>query len=161
GGVRVDGAAAGGKGAAAATDYPRPSLRGDAVFVAGGKRLVEVDRAEGRARHEADLGTEFDPKDGRVVVGMSELVVDTAGRGRGGGCGGRGRQGGARGARGVSPPPPGVALGGGAGIAEATRPPGARVRARGAGAGDEGTPPARPSAPGEYWEAKGPPRTAG
>ena len=74
--VRVEGApAAGGKGAAG--EVPRPSARGQSVFLATGTRLVEVARDDGRVLRTGDLPAAVDPASSRVVVGLGDVLVQT------------------------------------------------------------------------------------
>src|SRR5205085_336985 len=61
----------------AASEFPRPSVRGCAVFLATGKRLVEVDRLDGSVRHEIALSSEVDAATSKVVVGLADLLVFT------------------------------------------------------------------------------------
>ena len=80
--VKVDGAAVAGaaapkgkSGAATLTEYPRPSVRGQTVFVATGARLLDVDRQEGTIRREAKLPAGIEPRTARVVVGLADVLV--------------------------------------------------------------------------------------
>jgi hypothetical protein len=56
-------------------EYPKPSLRGTAVYLATGDRLVEVDRADGTIRRDSRLPARVDARTSRVMVGFADVLV--------------------------------------------------------------------------------------
>src|SRR5207253_368870 len=64
-----------GSGKTSAIEYPRPSVRGDAVFLATGRHLYECDRADGTMRRDGSLPGAVDPRTSRVAIGLADVLV--------------------------------------------------------------------------------------